>query len=373
MIRVDARPRTLSVPKIVMLLGSLAPQFAAAAPEFEDNATAVLGMRDVAALDVSIAVFDPGVPADQSLHRDLQVFPVIREIEAKLLPFVLRESLANNGEWGAVRVVPQLDVAAELLVSGTIVRSDGEILELQIRAMDASGRVWLDKLFAGVVSNDYAQHDNEFGVPGHQELYDDIEKDLRLARSQLGNEVLGKVAEISLLRYANELAPSAFGDYLASKSDGTFVLRRLPARDDPMLGRIRRIRSTEYVITDTVDAKFRELYSEIASIYDVWREYRRKIVDYETENARWVQATKSDAPRGSYEAMKNRYDAYKWDRLAAQEQDRLAVAFDNEVGPTIRAMESRVAELETWVEQKYAEWHRLLEELFEVETRQEDP
>jgi hypothetical protein len=31
-------------------------------------------------------------------------------------------------------------------------------------------------------------------------------------------------------------------------------------------------------------------------------------------------------------------------------------------------MEQRIAELERWVDEKYAEWHRLLEELFEVET-----
>ena len=31
-------------------------------------------------------------------------------------------------------------------------------------------------------------------------------------------------------------------------------------------------------------------------------------------------------------------------------------------------MEARIAELERWVDEKYAEWHRLLEELFEVET-----
>jgi hypothetical protein len=44
------------------------------------------------------------------------------------------------------------------------------------------------------------------------------------------------------------------------------------------------------------------------------------------------------------------------------------VAFNNEVGPTVVAVEARIAELESWVEQRYAEWHRLLEELFEVET-----
>ena len=64
------------------------------------------------ALNVSIAVFDPGVPADQSLHRDLGIFPRIREIEAKLLPFALRDQLAEAGGWGAIRVIPEPDAAA---------------------------------------------------------------------------------------------------------------------------------------------------------------------------------------------------------------------------------------------------------------------
>jgi len=44
------------------------------------------------------------------------------------------------------------------------------------------------------------------------------------------------------------------------------------------------------------------------------------------------------------------------------------VAFNNEVGPKIAAMEGRVAEMDGWVEEHYSEWRRLLEELFEVET-----
>lgn len=325
--------------------------------------------RDVALLDVSIAVFDPGVPADPSLQHDLQVFPRIREIEAMLLPFELRQTLALSGEWGAVRVVPQTDTVAELLVAGTIIRSDGATLELKIRAVDASGRVWVDRTFIGEFTNRTAQDDAAAGVPGYQKLHEQIAASLRLARSELDEKTLSGVPEISLLRYAAELAPSAFGNYLQTSADGTFTLLRLPAKNDPMLERIGRIRSTEYVITDTVDAKFRELHTEIASIYDLWREYRGKVVQYQSGNARRAQASKSEAPRGSYEAMQNNYDNYKWDRITAQEQDRLAVAFDNEVGPTIKAMELRVAELEGWVEQKYAEWQRLLEALFEVETR----
>jgi hypothetical protein len=318
------------------------------------NLHLVADARELAALDVSIAVFDPGVPADASVHRDLQVFPRIREIEARLLPFVLRDTLSTSNAWGAVRVVPEPDVAAELLVSGTIIRSDGESLGLEIRAVDASGRVWLDQTFAG--------------LHGSRQLYDDIAEGLLLARGNLDDKALADIAEISLLRYANQLAPSAFGDYLDITPDGTFLVQRLPANNDPMLDRIERIRSTEYVITDTVDEKFQQLHGDIASIYDLWREYRRKAVKYQMQDANRAQNTRSDAPRGSYEAMLILYENYKSDRIIAQEQDRLAVAFNNEVGPKVDAMEIRVAELEDWVDQKYAEWHRLLEELFEAET-----
>jgi hypothetical protein len=38
------------------------------------------------------------------------------------------------------------------------------------------------------------------------------------------------------------------------------------------------------------------------------------------------------------------------------------------MGPTISAIEERVAELEGWVESRYAEWQRILGELFELET-----
>jgi hypothetical protein len=328
---------------------------------------AIVHSRDVAALSVSIAVFDPGVPDDRSLHRDLQIFPRIRGVEAKFLPFVLRETLVESGEWGAVRVVTEPDEAAEVAVSGAIVHSDGERLELRVRAVDATGRLWFDRDFSARLS-DSSQADLGDTRSSYQPLYDAIAVALREARQQLDDRALERISEISLLRYAVELAPSAFGQYLAEDEQGTFTLQRLPARSDPMLDRIERIRLTEYVITDTVDAKFRELHEEIASTYALWREYRRKSVEYDRQNAQRAQETQSDAPRDSFDAIKNRYDNYKWDRVTAQERDRLAIAFNNEVGPVVEAMEARIAELESWVDDKYAEWHRLLEELFDAET-----
>jgi len=336
------------------------------------RATCTLGLllmclplqRAAAELAISIVVFDPGVPTDLSLHRDLQVFPRIRRIEALFLPFVLRETLAETSEWGAVRVVPEPDIAAELLISGTVVRSDGESLELQLLAVDASGRVWLDKNYSGMAPLSYEQSDVDSGLSGYQKLYDEIAEDLLIARSNLDDKALTDIVEISLLRYANQLAPTAFGDYLTNAPDGTFRINRLPAENDPKFERIKRVRGVEYVMTDAIDEKFKELHAEIASTYDLWREYRRKYAQYRIEEAKWLQNSKTDAPRGSFEAMQNRYDNYKRDRIAAQEQEKWAAGFDNEVGPTIMRMESRVAELDGWVEQNYEEWSRLLEEIF---------
>lgn len=323
---------------------------------------------DATALNVSISVFDPGVPEDRSLHRDLQIFPRIRDVEARFLPFVLRETLVDTGEWGAVRVVTEPDAAAEVALSAAIVHSDGELLELRVRAADATGRIWFEQNFASRLADAGSQRAGASDDSPFQPLYDEIARTLQETREQFDDRTLARITDVSLLRYAVELAPSAFGQYLQQDDEGQYTLRRLPARNDPMLDRIERIQLTEYVITDTVDAKFRELHEEIASTYALWREYRRKSLEYDEQNAQRARKTATEEAGGSYEALKNLYDNYKWDRVTAQEQDRLAIAFNNEIGPVVEAMEARIAELESWVDEKHAEWHRLLEELFEAES-----
>ncbi len=323
--------------------------------------------RDHAELNISIAVFDPGVPLDRSSHRRLQVFPRIREVEALFLPFVLRETLVASDEWGAVRVVPEPDLAAELLISGAIVRSDGETLELQVRAVDATGRVWINGSYTGVLAGSAGRKETDARA-GHQALYDNISEDLLRARAGLDDKILSDIVEVSLLRYADTLAPAAFGDYLSSAPDGTFNIQRLPSEDDPMLERIERIRRVEYVVTDTLDEQYQALNSEIAATYDLWRDYRRQLAQYRHAEDKRLRNTRVDAPRGSYEAMKKRYDNYKWAKIEEQELEGWAQGFNNEVGPSIVELETRVAELEGLIKQQYAEWGRILAELFALET-----
>ena len=319
-------------------------------------------------LNVSIAVFDPGIPEDRSVHREQNVFPRIRRIEAMFLPFVLHDALLAAGAWGALRIVPEPDPAAELQVSGRILYSDGATLTVQITAVDATGRVWVERAYTGNVTDDYADDAEESGPDSREPLYAAIAADLLQAQEALTDRDRLTIAEVSLLRYGNEVAPAAFSEFVTVTEDGAVTVNRLPAVDDPMIERIALVRETEYVITDAIDTKFRELNAEIASVYDIWREFRRKTLQYAEGDIRRAASNIDDGSTGSYESLKNAYDNYRYHRITEQEQDRLAVAFYTEVGPRIEAMESRVDEMQDWVDAKYDEWRRILEEFFELET-----
>ena len=92
-------------------------------------------LPDVARLDVALIEFDPGLPADgKPIPEDL--YPEIREAEAKLLAVRLEKTLEGTGHWGAVSVLPSEPIASDVTVTATILHSDGRgpVLPLEPRA-----------------------------------------------------------------------------------------------------------------------------------------------------------------------------------------------------------------------------------------------
>ena len=89
-------------------------------------------------LDVHIVAFDAAE----------DFFPEVRRAEARYVPVGLKRVLETTGFWGAVRVVPDAG-HTDLTISGAVVASHGGELRLEVRAMDATGKVWLDKKYKG--------------------------------------------------------------------------------------------------------------------------------------------------------------------------------------------------------------------------------
>ena len=313
------------------------------------------------ALNVTITAFGSGVEDVRSAYAEFGVFPRIRAIEAQFLPFALRRQLAATGHWGAVRVAEDGDVIEELVIRGNILRSDGRLLEIHITAVDASGDSWLDRTFSAAPTPDAAQ-------PAYERLFADVVAGLESARRARAPDALARLRDTALLRYGARLAPSTFGQYIETSSDGRTTVLRLPAYGDPMLDRIRRIREAEYVIVDATDEKFEVLHADVNTIYRVWREFNRQSLVYEASDERRISDSPSPGQRGSYEALLHAYENYKYSRITAEERDDMAVAFDNEVRPIIERLDERLEFYAAWREAKYSEWNRLLEELHAVET-----
>ena len=107
-------------------------------------------------LNASIEVFDPGtLPENEKNANGLSMD--IREAESRYMPEQLRATMEQTGYWGAVRVVPRGMTVSELLVSGTILESNGLQLDLEITAVDASGNEWFTKEYRDGVEAAYYQ------------------------------------------------------------------------------------------------------------------------------------------------------------------------------------------------------------------------
>jgi len=317
-------------------------------------------------LDVGLVVFDPGIPADTSTHDDLAVFPRIRRAEAQYLPVMLRRELINSGDWGVVRVLPEASIASELLVTGTIVHSDGQRLELRITATDASGEPWLDQLYTGTATAaDYA------AAPAREpfrQVYAGIAADLLAVRRQKSRAELATIRRIALLHYASELAPQAFSSYLGRMPQGRYTLLRLPAEDDPMLARIKRVRSQEYLFIDTIDEQYATLADDMAPTYTLWRQFHAEQAEYRAQYEARVSGRDSPGRRGSFRALEQTYSAYKWSRIHQQDLEEVARGFNNEVAPTVMQASGTVFKLSGTLERQYREWRAILRRIFALET-----
>jgi hypothetical protein len=321
---------------------------------------------DASFVDVGLVIFDAGIPADESTHSKLGIFPEIRKAEAKYMPVVLRETLINSGDWGVVRVLPEALDSSELLVTGTILYSDGQRLELRIVARDAAGAQWLNKVYTGTTT----PGDYPVKVPGdpYMDVYQQIAADLLAARRQMSTKQLADLRRIALMRYASALAPEVFSSYLASTPEGAYTLVRLPAEGDPMLARVNRIRNQEYFFIDTVDEQYARLAEGMAPTYNLWRQYGAEQADYRDEYQARVSGRESQGRRGSFVALEQTYNTYKLSKMHEQDLDELALGFNNEVAPTVMEVSGTVFKLSGSLDTQYTEWREILQRIFTLET-----
>lgn len=346
-------------------------------------------------LDVGIRLFDPSIPEDEKELERQRIFPDVRKAEARFMPVLLRDTLESTGHWGQVRVLPSDSATSDVNIDGRIVESTGHALKLAIKAQDATGRVWLEKEYSAIA--DVRAYKDVAVKPRDpfDNVYATIANDLLAARERLPREQRVQVHQVSTLRFAADLAPYAFRPYLGrDERKGLYTVTRLPAADDPVVQRLERVRERDYALVDTLNEHYTNFSESMDDAYGNWRKYSNEELEAEAEarrkaltrqvlgavavvggvlasqetNSSAGSAASTAAVLGGLYAFKSGLDMRAEIKMHGESLKQLGSSFQNEVQPIVIDVEGRALELKGSAEQQYAEWRRLLREMYENET-----
>jgi hypothetical protein len=346
-------------------------------------------------LDVGVRLFDENVPEDEKKREKERIFPDVRKAEARYLAMQVRNTLEGSGQWGQVRVIPVDDEALDVRVSAKILESTGMQLRLDVTVDDASGRVWFHKEYEQLA--DTRSYKDTTGKPRDpfQNLYAQLANDMLAYRATLTAMDLQTVRNVSELRFASDLAPYAFHDFLTTdKKKGTYQVVRLPASDDPMMARMDRIRERDYALLDTVNEHYALFSDNMSESYTNWRRYSHDEIEAQDEAQRSAttrkllgaaaiigglvmgtqsntyvgQAAATAAVFGGAYAVKSGFDKGSEVKMHSDSLKQLGESFQAEVQPMVVEVEGRTLQLRGTAEEQFQEWRRLLKELYENET-----
>lgn len=223
-------------------------------------------------LDVGVAVFDSNVPDAYDEQIEQNITSEVRRAEANYMAFVTKDLLQSTGNWGAVRVVPRATHAVDVTVSGAIEHSDGERMMLRARATDARGVTWFDNTYEALASKFAYRDDIPASIDPFQSVYRRVADDMLAYRRSLSDDEVRAIRATAEMKFARDFAPDAFATHLREPEPGVFEVSRLPADDDPMLGRVRKVREREYLFIDTLDGYFQEFHARMRPTYQSWRQ-----------------------------------------------------------------------------------------------------
>ena len=350
-------------------------------------------------LDIGIAIFDPNVPEDYDEQVKLLIQPDIRRAEANYMPYFAKNLLQSTGNWGAVRVVPRPTHAVDVSITGRILHSNGESMDVEITAIDATGKEWFTKEYKALASK-YAYDDGiPPGIDPFQTIYKNLADDLLDYRKTLTSEEIQEIRATAEMKFAQDFAPEAFADHIGETDDGEFLLRRLPAEDDPMLGRVRRVREREYLFIDTLDEYYENFHRDMYPAYQSWRKatYDEAIAYKELKAQSTARAIGGAvAIAGGIAAMSESSNAYvdtsglvsimsgamllktaiaKRDeaQMHAQVLEEVGVAAEAEIMPYTIDLENQTVRLSGNVDEQYEELRGILRRLYFADLGLPDP
>ena len=380
-------------------------------------------------LSVRIEAFDPGsLPEDPNLAKGLSM--EVRNAESYYVPVQLKNAMERSGHWGLVRVVPKGTREGEVIVTGKIIESDGEILKLSVNVKDATGVNWFSKDYESVVSEDIYKAAEEQNIDVFHFFYNQIANDIAGYKKKLSGPDKRSIRQVSELRFGADFAPNLFKDFISKapqkeissdqddplqqlitfingpknsdRSKPVYTVLRLPAEEDPIVQRVQRIRSREEFLIDTLDQQYDSLARDITDAYSQWRWSRLTEINAirEADRVKRDQQGKALAigilgalAGAAIASNRNCYScastgaaiatvavaiavqkAVQASKQAEADTNLRKIALEelgqslvSDVKPVVIEVEGRTVELTGTVEEKFQKWRDILKELRKME------
>ena len=341
-------------------------------------------------LDVGIAVFDANVPEEYDEQVSLNIQPEVRRAEGNYMAFFFKNLLQSTGNWGAVRVVPRPTHAVDVTVTATIEHSDGESLKLRARAVDARGQEWFERDYKALASS-YAYEDTvPREIDPFQTAYRTLADDLLAHLKTLSQEDIRAIRTTAELQFARDFAPDAFAEYVGTTRRGQVTIERLPAENDPMLGRVRQIREREYLFIDTLDEHYATFSASMFAPYQNWRhatydeaiaykrakqQARARIMAGSAAVIGGIAAqTQADdivtrygglvSIIGGAGILKTAIDKLAQAKVHAEVLQELGISAEAEIVPHTIELENQTLRLQGTVDEQYEELRRILKKVY---------
>ncbi len=347
-------------------------------------------------LDVGVAIFDPGL---DELDEDQEEITngQVRVAEARYAPYLLSETLQRSANWGIVRLMPNASSPMDILITGTILQSNGEVMAVRVNVKDSRGQTWFTKEYEEVISQfSYDTQQRQRSDP-FQVIYNKIANDLLAYReANIDSEDIREIRTVSEMLFAQRFSDEVFSDYLQMNRDGYYQLAALPAENDPFLNRIQDIRERDFMFIDTVQDYYATYVRQMRLPYDSWREQSY----YETIELRELEASArrrfiagtaavigglaAATQGGTYGTqasgavgvgagaylIKSGFDRQAEARMHMEALEELSQSLENAVASQVITLDDRTITLSGSVEEQYDQWREILADFYAEELGQ---
>jgi hypothetical protein len=345
-------------------------------------------------LNVGIEIFDPGDISPGAMEAQT-TNEQIRKAETHFIPMHLKNTMDASNYWGEIRVVPPGARGVDLIVRGTILRSNGEELRVRIEAEDSQGYLWLTRTYSEAGRTRGFQEAQTASVDPFQNLYNAIANDLAAVRRRMDGFEVKTLRRSTEMAFAAEIVPEAFGNYIRRTPDGKLEVVRLPAEDDPTWRRVEQISVRNEMFFDALHASFEPFYLNMWTSYLEWRSSnlveqtairnanRQGIqqaaagivmiataILLEVSDARGSSTLRDVLIIGGTQVIINGVNISERTGFHEAALRELADSFGSEARMTVVELEGQTIRLTGSVEQQMEQWRDMLRRLHEAETGQ---